>query len=397
MKSIDFQHKMLAFIQPYSLEYAGGGSRILRSLLEASPYPYVSICCGPLAPNPVKFAQEIHIPVRPTIKRLEHSRFCKYLGGILPLTASQHKRKLSSYLRSIHATGIHAIPQGIDFGYAFDVAQELKIPYYLNVHDELTYNLPNFIELPQCLEYLEKVWKGSTKRFVISEKMGEEYCRRYGDREYLVITDGIKSIPKLSKSIIQNRFNVYFMGSIHISYEKNFTQLIHGLNQLKKLNPSLEISLIIRGSISFPIPDTNLPIHLLGWGSQDEVMQDMENADFLYLPLPFGTEYDSFTRFSMSTKLVSYLGSALPILYHGPQYAAAATLLSEGQSAVVIDTLDPMKIAQTILIEQLNRDQIVDSALRLAQEKFYLPEIQKKFWDSFSLSENHRELVQISS
>ena len=393
MKKLNSQHEMLAFIQPYGLEYTGGGSRILRSLLEASPYRYVSICCGPLPPTPVTFTQEIHMPVRPTIKRLEHSRFCKYLGAVLPITAAQYKHKLSSYLRSINVTGIHAIPQGIDFGYAFDVAQELEIPYYLNVHDELAYNLPNFVELPQCLKYLEKAWKGATERFVISEKMGEEYCRRYGDQKYLVITDGLKNIPKQPKPIVNNRFHIYFMGSVHISYEKNFVQLIHGLEQLKQLNPNLDITLIIRGNVSFRLPVTNLSIKLLGWGSQDEIIRDMEAVDFLYLPLPFEEKYDPFTRFSMSTKLVTYLGSALPILYHGPQYAAAADLLSKSKSAIIVDTLDAVQIAQIMLHEKTNSHQIVSSALNLAEGDFYLPEIQRRFWDSFSMSRTSDELV----
>jgi glycosyltransferase involved in cell wall biosynthesis len=393
MKIINKDRQMLAFIQPYSLGYAGGGSRILRSLLEASPYPYVSICSGPLAPDPIQFATEIHIPVRPTIKRLEHSRFGKYLGSILPLTASQYKKRLKSYLTSIQATAIHAIPQGIDFGYAFDVATEMGLPYYLNVHDELVYNLPNFVELPQCLAYLEKTWQSAKKCFVISEKMGEEYCRRYGNREYLVITDGISSIPNNPKLIPSNRFHVYFMGSVHVSYQKNFEQLVHGLNQLKKLNPSLEVSLSIRGHLPFRLPETELQIKILGWGTQDEVKQDMDNADFLYLPLPFGEQYLPFTRFSMSTKLVTYLGSGLPILYHGPQDAAAAHLLAQSQAAIVVDSLEPIKMAHMINDGVGQTEEIVQGALNLARCKFYLPDIQEKFWDSFSLSEDAENLI----
>ncbi|MEZ4695549.1 MAG: hypothetical protein R2832_03980 [Rhodothermales bacterium] len=72
----------------------------------------------------------------------------------------------------------------------------------------------------------------------------------------------------------------------------------------------------------------------------------MENVDVLYHYFPFEKIHAPLAAFSMATKLVTYLGSGMPILFHGPKYAAAADLLRSHAAAILVGENDPQLIAE---------------------------------------------------
>ena len=115
----------------------------------------------------------------------------------------------------------------------------------------------------------------------------------------------------------------------------------------------------------------------------------MEDADFLYLPLPFATQHEWFSRYSLSTKMVTYLGTGLPILYHGPDYAAAAHTLHSKKAALFCESLVPEEMARQILQQTKNPEvctQIVEGALALGKQKFMLQDQRERFWKILTAS-----------
>ena len=58
-------------------------------------------------------------------------------------------------------------------------------------------------------------------------------------------------------------------------------------------------------------------IRVLPFAKETELERDLSEADLLYLPLPSDAAHAPLVRFSLST-LVTYLGSGVPIFYHGP-------------------------------------------------------------------------------
>ena len=109
----------------------------------------------------------------------------------------------------------------------------------------------------------------------------------------------------------------------------------------------------------------------------------MAEADVLYFPLPFEARYASFSRFSLSTKLVSYLGSGVPILYHGPRDAAAGRVLGKHGAAVMASSLGMEAVADGLLTPAATWHETGKNALRLARSSFMLPEQQATFWKMF--------------
>lgn len=369
---------MIATVQPAGLHSPFGGPRILRALLRGGPEPFVSVCTATTPPPPTDAGLEVFLPVRPHYGRLESTRFGVHLWRLAPLSAGDFARKLEALFRERGVRAVHCIPHGLDFYHAFVVAKRLNLRYVINCHDELEYNLRGRHDLPEAEKRLAEVWREADARLVISEAMGREYCRRFGDRSWDRVTDGLKSVPNAPKSRPKNSLRVYFAGAVHRSYHPNFHALAEALSRFAAERQDWKVSLTIRGYP--PEMKATIPITTLPWGTEREVAQDMEDADLLYLPLPFGKEDASFVRYSLSTKMVTYLGSGLPILYHGPEDAAARRLLTERGAALALSTLNAAEMAQELAKNASSQADIAANALPLARETFLLERQRRKFW-----------------
>ena len=373
---------MIAFVQPFSLGNGSGGGRILRSLLNDAPSPFVCMCTAPRSPAPSPFGRQIHIPKRPYYGRIEHTRFAQLAHWaarpLSPLFERSFQDRLAWLFDGLDVETVHAIPHGLDFWHAFQVAQSMGLRYVLNVHDDLRYNLANDPRLEEAMEYLGRAWDEADERIVISRAMGEAYNHRFGEHSYEVITDGLTELRPPSQNHHPQRIHAYFMGALHLSYHSNFEILIEALTALHNTRDE-EVSLTLRGS-SLPVDADQLSVEERPYAPEKEVWKDLNEMDVLYFPLPFGGEYDPFTRYSMSTKLVTYLGSGRPIVYNGPGYAAAAELLAEYGAAVIVDAADSSKLARGFeqAIEQ--RDALVQGAHHLGREHFWLADQRERFW-----------------
>lgn len=373
---------MIALTQPFSLSAAGGGARILRSLVEEAPLPYQSIYASPF-PEDAPADNELRIPRRPYFgswpERLSR-RFGHALEYTTVLSQSRFERTLASTFRRRGVTAVHSIPQGIEYWYTYRVARALGLPFFLTVHDDLSYNLRGYPYRHEAMDRLAEVWRNADERFVISDAMGREYNDRYGPRSYVRVTDGLHAVADAPKPRPSNRLHVYFMGAVHLAYEENFRSLIQALDHLQTKRPSLDVRLSIRGGVPFALPASSIPITVLGWGTQSDVERDMDQVDLLYFPLPFDEEFGSFVRLSLSTKMVTYLGSGLPILFHGPEKSAAGELLSTHNAGISAPTTTPTVLAKHLLAAHANTDPHVRNALALAHTQFRIEEQRRRFW-----------------
>ena len=98
--------------------------------------------------------------------------------------------------------------------------------------------------------------------------------------------------------------------------------------------------------------------------------------------MPFNAADSDFVHFSLSTKLVTYLGSGRTIIYHGPAYGAAFNLLKSNDAAIMLTSLTP-----DVLREQLERalpssTGVTENALRLARTRFRITDQRERFWSS---------------
>jgi glycosyltransferase involved in cell wall biosynthesis len=379
---------LVVFTQPFSLASAGGGPRILRSLLKDAPVPTLAVCTAP--PNQCQDG-ELRVPLRPNFGRIERTRFNALAHSMTPLFHGSFARRLEKVVTESRARAIHSVAHGgLDFHSAFLLAKKLRIPFFLQVHDDVAYTSAGRVSA----QSMREVWQGASGRFVISRELGDEYIRRYGREEFVVVTDGLDKLTTKLRRPMEG-LRIYFMGLFHIGYEKN----LEALSQAIQLLPSSltnKCSITLRCDYIRPVVlrQTSL-LRVLPFGSESDVQADLAEADCVYLPLHFGESDRPFVQYSLSTKMVTYLGSGLPILYHGPTGTAAYNLLEKHRAAALATSLQPNEIADVLtnLLKENVATELAQNAAMLARHSFLRSDQHSKFWERV-LAALHAALAQ---
>jgi hypothetical protein len=372
------------FVQPFSLGSAGGGARILRALLEDAPFAWQSICSTPAKPKP--WRNELHLRSRPSWGRIDHSRFSALPNATCILFARGFRRRLKQRALESNASAIHAVAHaGLDFADAHTVARELALPFFLSVHDDLAYTLAG-ASARRRDRAMRTAWRDAAMRFVISDALGKEYSRRYGERPFVVVTDGLTHLHHARTRRASSELRIYFMGLFHMGYERNLRALLEGGVLYEQQNPGTTVRLTLRCEYVRPQVIAGAKhVTVLPFADEAQVQRDIDEADLLYMPIPFGDEHTNFARYSLSTKMVTYLGSGVPILYHGPSTAAAFELLNGSGAAIPITTLDAGTIASALSeATPEKRLSVASNALDLARRDFMLSRQTERFSGAIS-------------
>ena len=134
-------------------------------------------------------------------------------------------------MSNIRACALHTVPHsGLDFAQVHAVARELALPFFISLHDDLAYTAAGAGASAKKREAaMRAAWQEASGRFVISEALGREYCKRYGARDYQVVTDGLSDLTPPRAQADSNELRIYFMGLFHMGYEQNLRALLDGL------------------------------------------------------------------------------------------------------------------------------------------------------------------------
>ena len=363
----------------------GGSSKIYRSLISTAPAEVGVLVYGVCRPGASGAPDEWFIRERATLGRLEHSRFAPLARRTRSLSWKSSGVKVARSLAEWRPDHVHLHLQGLGFIHGARWCRKHNIGFSVSIHDDIRHLATGDYWAKFIEEEAGKAWAGASNRFVISKEMGHEYSARYGERPWLHITDGLASnaIVGSSRAGVRNRLVVYFSGAVNWPYEPNFRALQEALKLYQKQYPSDTVRMVLRGGRHFKWEDPYAPeIEVRRFGTPQEIAADLQNVDVLYLPLSIDPRYRNFAKFSLSTKMVTYLGAGLPILYHGPSEAAAAKLLGEAGASAVCASNDPKELLLALNSCTTQREEIVKNALRLADERFRLKPIREAFWSA---------------
>lgn len=319
-----------------------------------------------MIPSGIKGGTETWLPLR-RANRLDRTRLSWVSRSIDPFFARAYAHRLRARLELGQFDAVHVIPHAVyDWQVAAEFCRQSKTPILMNVHDDIRHTFPGSV-YRQYFSTFKRVWNDATRIFCISEELGREYCDRFGERAFQVLTDGVSEFSESPRPVVQDRLNLYFCGLLNYSYVSNF----QSVGQAIVTNPRFAgAKLVIRGGIPFremrPFEKymTVLPF-------ANDISGDMDEADLLYLPLPFGDAYADFVRYSMSTKLVTYLSSRIPILYHGPRDSALGRLIEMNDAAICCFTPELVDLGNETFSESA-RLRVTTNALELGRRKFKL-------------------------
>ena len=70
----------------------------------------------------------------------------------------------------------------------------MGLPFYLQMHDDFAYSSRGYLTPKRAHAAMQSAWRNAKARFVICDQLGNEYCRRYGGRDYIIVTDGLENV-----------------------------------------------------------------------------------------------------------------------------------------------------------------------------------------------------------
>lgn len=364
--------KLISF-QQYSLYDTGGGSRILRRLYLNREKQVISI--GVKQNNSKTSVGDITeeiITASPVHKKWMRSfirdiaTWCReslFLNNCL--------NKIRKKIKGIDADVLHIVDHG-KYSLAFLSSFNSNHKIWVSYHD-------HFLTAGGEYTISEKLWNIADRRLVISNEMGLEYQKLFGPREFEVITDGVAAseVSTVREISDNNIINVYFAGLLHISYLPLFKVFSEALNDL---SDQYKFKLTLRGTqdVDF-LNNKKFKVEYLPVTMDSELLKkELDEADILYLPIKFTVP--EFYKYSLSTKMVGYLGGSGSILYHGPFDSAACNLLKENEAAVSCITLEKDDMIESIKELIINGKEKSVNAKALIEKMFLLNDIQQKFW-----------------
>ena len=367
--------KVLSF-HPFSLYSNGGGSRILRRLYEGKEDRITSLVVleNWSMPEKGKFDETI-IYASPVTRKWMRWYLRTWITWLRQrffksYTISQIRKTAKNFSYDI----IHAVQHG-PFAAALCDAEFCKGKLlWVSFHDHYT-------TTHTTKKDADKLWNNADRRLVISDEYGKEYQKLFGNLPYEIITDGVAPDEiNTSSATIETPVLVYFAGLLHMGYVPLFKVLAVVLDSLT--NQGFAFKLLLRGTqrIDF-LNNRKFEVEYLPLSFNDtELKAELNSASILYLPIKF-TDHD-FYLYSLSTKMVGYLGAKGAILYHGPSNSAACQLLQKADCAVCCTSLNETELEADIKSLLNNKVQISQNAKSLAQKQFDLTNIQNRFWQA---------------
>jgi hypothetical protein len=368
--------KILSF-QYNSVYQHGGAGRVLRRLFQGREDQVVSLFIKTdVAKDRTGLIKEIAVPVfllQRSWMRWRLRNFVIWLRDVFFLEATiNNVRKIAS---TLDYDVIHTINHG-PFSTTFCDRAFSSKPLWVSFHDHFS--------TCSTFEDTNKLWNLSERRLVISRELGAEYQRLFGKKEFEVITDGVaREEISNPKPIAAAPLTIYFAGLLHLEYINLFRTLADSADLL--VAQGVAVKLVLRGTQKLEfLNNRSFDVdYRQDFVTDQEVKNELDAADILYLPIKFNVP--AFYLYSLSTKMVSYLGAAGSILYHGPHDSAAYNLLKEFNAATGCVTLDASDLKDSILSIVKDGVLLSANAKGLAKSQFDLEKIQDRFWLDHSL------------
>jgi glycosyltransferase involved in cell wall biosynthesis len=205
---------------------------------------------------------------------------------------------------------------------AFQVAEELNIPFYAHMHDLWEEN-----HSPDSYNgYMAKIWEkriliGAEKVFCMTEIQQEFYKKKYNRNAHLLIhsiTESVlKNVQKQIRPVSNNIPKILFTGNV--SPVLNLDSLKVFSNAVRLMPSTCEVTLCTSLTKSRLLElGIQAEDFIVKWVSRDEAQNLQKTTDILFAPLSFKNGGIDEVMTVYSTKLLEYLISGRPILIFAP-------------------------------------------------------------------------------
>jgi glycosyltransferase involved in cell wall biosynthesis len=274
---------------------------------------------------------------------------------------------------------------------ALAVADGLNVPLHAQVWDPFSWwaeaNHLDHRTVSQTQDLFDETIRRSAAVATASLPMARFYRDRFGVKAVPVISSYPRAIarapvagPRAGEPIV-----IGMAGQFYAARE--WSQLLAALQAVNWTVGGCPVNIVAMG----PKRPPSMPaahVSFLGWKSQEEAIGLLAGCDFLYCPYPFDPSMEEVARLSFPSKLVLYLASGRPVIFHGPAYSSAADYIAGKGCGVLATSLSADSILPEIERLMGARELYADMASKAQAaflEDFTLESMARSFDDFIGL------------
>ncbi|MFU7502743.1 MAG: glycosyltransferase [Candidatus Tisiphia sp.] len=270
---------------------------------------------------------------------------------------------------------------------------KLALPLFTQVWDPLEWWLrENNIDAytrRRLLAEFDEVIKHSKSCASASWAMSKTYSHKYGVRSIPVIAslpNKFAKIPATKPHENRNEFIIAIAGQLYA--QDAWQCLINTLNQVNWSIAERRIRLRVLGAYFQVYTQSPTNFEYLGWQSQEETINFLEDSDILYMPYWFSEEYRLEATNSFPGKLVSYFAAGRPVFCHTPYYASPTRYIAKHNAGILCTSMDSLVVLQKLEHAILNTTSyaiVTKNATACFLMDFTLEHMQKTFFEFLGL------------
>jgi len=275
---------------------------------------------------------------------------------------------------------------------AFLAGKELGIPFILYTFD---FYSRQWIH-PVLREFSEKKERemitGPSRVIVPNECMRKEYFQKYGIQATVIhnpfdLTEYERNV-KITRADNSNDPKIVYTGAI---YDAHFTAFHNLISAIEKTGiPNLKLHIYTPQSISYLKKNniTGISVEIHKHLPNNQMPGVQRDADILFLPLAFNSQYPEIIKTSAPGKIGEYLAAKKPVLVHAPSDSFISWYFRKYNCGCVADEDNSEKLAQKIirLLSDTEMQKLYsENAYSRAKDDFDLHVAQKKIYDMLNL------------
>ena len=367
----------LAYMGEVPVECSYHGSALLWRLLENYPPKDLLIVEGihrSAVQRRLPGVRYIHPPT-PGIGRMLRTRYASQVSEVLYRTIPILATTILPSVACRRPEAIITVCHGLFWLVAAKVANTLKLPLHLIVHDHVPTTLPASEWLRTRILYdFGMIYSNAASRFCVSEAMAIEYQRIFGVGGQVLYPSRARSVPNESAPchVASSALTAVFAGTVA------GPGYVNALAALARQLARVSGRLVIYGSLTrakAAALDLDLPnVEFRGLVPAKILREQCQKeADFLYVPMSFGESDSVNMRLSFPSKLADYTDMGLPLLIRGPKYCSAVQWARKHPGiAELVESEDEEELLQAVkrLSDPGTRGTLAEQALRVGDLYF---------------------------
>ena len=224
------------------------------------------------------------------------------------------------------------------------IAKECKLKYIIQFYDSISWwfqanCIDGFTQRRVMKEY-GRMLKESYCFIGASDEMAKDYSKKYGCNKSVGIVMPFDKGNSYSqkKDRDDDIFVIAISGQLYA--RSTIASLMDALTQMDWQCNGKQIIFRIYGPEVIFCGLKNVRIEYRGWIDQEQLLNELNEADLLYCPYRFDEDFREVASYSFPGKLSTYMKTGVPILVHAPDYSTIARFIRCNNCGYIIESVN---------------------------------------------------------